>query len=235
MSHSGWAAFWGWVKRVWNPMRWARNIILICLYALDATNLYRFVFTMMSAKARSEPAAYFGFTFPTTVAIFDSTAYALFITLTLYFMSNTLAHRLADRYRSIHYWAALVVGVGISALANAGAMFLDVTDVTLPAEIGAWGPPLALALGAVVTFGLLFYVVMDSWDIFQKKEDARKREGLDALKQLREEPAYKHSPNQHKAKKEADVIKQYGLGQRVVQPIARPVGSVARNKQTVNA
>lgn len=179
---SRWSAFTGWLGRVWKPMRWARNVILICLYMLDATNVYRFIYTGMSAQTRAEYAQYFGITFPITTAVVDATAYAGFITLTLYFMSNTLAHRLADRHPSWNYWVALGIGTAISAICNAGSLFLDTADISITALLQGWGGLLMAALGAVITFGLLFYVVMDAWDLKVKKDEARRAEGMRAWK-----------------------------------------------------
>jgi hypothetical protein len=164
-----------------NPMKWARDITFAILLALDFKHTYEFVNHMQTAAQTREPVVLFGPIFtslgiPLTNGIFDSLSYAFIVTATIFFMSNTLAKRLAHNHRSWSYWMAMIVGVGLSALTNAGTMFLGATGTSL-IPLTLLGLTAAI-LGGVVTGGLFMFASMDAWDMkarVQKAADTRKR------------------------------------------------------------
>lgn len=160
-----------------NPMKWARNLTFVILLALDFKHTYEFVNAMSTAPQTREPVVLFGPLFeyvgiPLTNGIFDSLAYAFIVTATIFFMSNTLAKRLSHNHKSYSYWAAMVVGVLLSALTNAGTMFLGATGTGLIPW--AWLGLTAALLGGVVTAGLFMFASMDAWDMKARVQKSAK-------------------------------------------------------------
>jgi uncharacterized membrane protein len=206
--------FGSWLASHWNPILFARRIVMFCVYAVDSTNFYRFLYTVMSPHARSEPMSAFGITIPWSVATFESTALGWSATLTIYFISNTLADRLARRFPVSTYWLAMIVGCALSALANGGALFYDVNDLTLVQVFGGLYV-VPIFLGVVIMFGLLFYASMDAWDKKRKIEEDRARKEAKQLEALHESPSYKHSRTEYKQKLEQQLLQdQFNTGLR---------------------
>lgn len=189
-----------------NPMKWARDLTFLILLALDFKHTYEFVNAMSTAPQTREPVVLFGPIFeyvgiPLTNGVFDSLAYAFIVTATIYFMSNTLAKRLAHSHKSFSYWTAMVVGVLLSALTNAGTMFLGATGTGLIpwAYLGLT----AALLGGVVTAGLFMFASMDAWDMkarVQKSAKTREtnRQARDRARFEAERTA-KYTPKKYRA------------------------------------
>jgi hypothetical protein len=159
-----------------NPMKWARQFVFLCLLALDYQHTYEFVLSLSSGAQAHEQVPIFGpllanFGVQITNGVFDAHAYAFTITATIFFMSNTLAKRLAHNHPSWTYYLALGTGVAVSALTNAGTMFYGATNTMLvpAALIGA----VAAALGGIITAGLLMFASMDAWDMKARIEKGR--------------------------------------------------------------
>jgi len=199
-KQSNWAAFGKWLRAAWRPKAWARNIVFIVLLMLDASNLFRFVYTGMTAHTRVEQMVLpFGIPIPMSVGVFDATAYALIVTPTIYFLSDLVAQRKAHSEPNGLYWTALISGSLLSGLANGGALYLDFNDLTLLQFIGdkTWIP---IVLGVTVMLGLLFYASMEGWDLTRKikakraEQDAKLAEVQDAARR------WVSTPNKYKEK-----------------------------------
>lgn len=188
-------------KFAWiQPMRWARNLIFICLLALDFKHTFEFVNVMAVSSEAHQPVILFGplldyLGIPLTNGTFDAMAYAFTVTATIYFMSNTLAKRLAHNHRSLSFWIAMSVGVGLSALTNGGIMYLASTGVNLipAAEVGLAGA----VLGALVTGGLLMFASMDAWDMKSRIQKAAKTRERNQLARAEEARRAKHTPKKY--------------------------------------
>jgi hypothetical protein len=190
----------------WNPIKWARQIVFLALLALDYQHTYEFILAHETGTQAHELVPIFGPLFnwaamPMTNGVFDAHAYAFVVTATIFFMSNTLAHRLSRNNASWMYWAAMGVGVLLSGLTNAGTMFFAATgtDLIPSALIG----PVAATLGGVVTAGLLMFASMDAWDLKARYEKtmatrAKNRAARDELAKARERKE-KFTPNKYKA------------------------------------
>lgn len=193
-----------------NPIKWTRTLTFIALLALDFQHTYEFILSLSSGKQASELVPIFGGVFSwagvsMTNGVFDALAYAGMITATIFFMSNTLAKRLAHNHPSLMYYAAMVVAVLVSALTNAGTMFYGATgSLIIPAFLLG---PTAATLGGIITAGLLMFASMDAWDMkarVQKAAATRQRNqaarDVERMAQLRKE---KFTPAKYKAKAEA--------------------------------
>lgn len=191
-----------------NPIKWARQLVFLLLLALDFQHTYEFILAHETNVQAHELVPLFGPLFnwaaiPMTNGVFDALAYAGVVTATIFFMSNTLAHRLSRSFPSRMYWAAMVVGVALSALTNAGTMFYAATSTDLiPTPLVG---PTAAILGGVVTGGLLMFASMDAWDLKARIEKgratrAKNRAAADELAAVRERKE-KYTPNKYKAVK----------------------------------
>src|SRR5258706_7369509 len=144
-----------------NPMRWARSLVFVALLALDFKHIYSFVLELTTHD--HAPVVLIGQLLPgVTNGQFDALTYAAMVPATIYFVSNTLARRLAREQSAGMFWTALVVGTALSALANAGTMFAAATGWSL--VWGALAGPASALIGGMVTLGLLMFASMDSWD-----------------------------------------------------------------------
>lgn len=182
-----------------NPIAWARALTFMVLLALDYKHTYEFVISTQTGAQARELVPLFGPLFdwaavPMSNGVFDALGYAFIVTAVIYFMSNTLAKRLSHNHPSWTYYLALSVGVGISALTNAGTMYYGATGTLIvPAEyIGL----VAALLGGVVTAGLFMFASMDAWDMkarVQKAAATRKRKSEDA-DELERQRKLKYTP-----------------------------------------
>jgi len=144
-----------------NPMKWARSLVFVALLALDFKHIYSFVLGLTTHD--HAPVVLIGQLLPgVTNGQFDALTYAAMVPATIYFVSNTLARRLAREQSAGMFWTALVVGTALSALANAGTMFAAATGWSL--VWGAMAGPASALIGGMVTLGLLMFASMDSWD-----------------------------------------------------------------------
>lgn len=159
-----------------NPMKWTRGLVFLALLALDFQHTYEFILAHQTASQAQEMVVLFGPFFnaihiPMTNGVFDALAYAFTITALIFFMSNTLAKRLAHNHPSKMYWAAMVVAILVSALTNAGTMYYGSTGASIIPD-GAIGATMA-TLGLIVTFGLLMFASMDAWEMKARIEKGR--------------------------------------------------------------
>jgi hypothetical protein len=89
-------------------------------------NKYPFVLVLTTHD--HAPVVLIGQLFPgVTNGQFDALTYAVMVPATIYFVSNTLARRLAREQSAGMFWSAPAVGTALSALANAGTMFAAAT------------------------------------------------------------------------------------------------------------
>lgn len=224
--------FWGGVRKAWRafnvwfqPLRWARNLAMVAVLIIEATNNNRFLYTFMSPNARTEPMHAFGLDFPWTWADFDSTMWAITITMSVLFLSITIVRQVGERRSTAEFWVAVAIALVMSGLSSAGSFILDTTDLTLPDLIGpAWSGGIAALLGVAVVAFVLFYIRMDATDEVRKKHAERVKEGMEALDALRESAAFIHSRLEHKEALALQLAAQYGLDARMVlDEIKKPV------------
>lgn len=159
-----------------NPMKWTRQLVFVALLLLDFQHTYEFVIAHQTGAQASEMVPLFGPLFslvaiPMTNGVFDALAYAFTITALIFFMSNTLAKRLAHNHSSRMYWAAMVVAILVSALTNAGTMYYGSTGQSILPDFLAGGT--MAVLGLIVTFGLLMFASMDAWEMKARIEKGR--------------------------------------------------------------
>lgn len=159
------------------PLKWTRTLVFVALLALDFQHTYEFILSLSNNAQAHELVPLFGPLFnwamiPMTNGVFDALAYAFMVTATIYFVSNTLAKRMAHNHTGWMLPLALVVGVALSALTNAGTMFYAATGAMLipTALIGVT----AATLGGVITAGLLMFASMDAWDMKARIEKSAK-------------------------------------------------------------
>jgi hypothetical protein len=171
--------------------------VFAALLALDYMHMFEFVTSMSTSASAKQPVALLGNWLPgVTNGVFDALAYAAVVTATIYFVSNTLARRLANGESSGMYWVALIVGSVLSALANAGTMFANATGKFLisPELLG----PVAAVLGGIVTFGLLMFASMVSWDLREKMLRTRARQEAAERTRTEEERKAKFTPKRYR-------------------------------------
>jgi hypothetical protein len=84
----------------------------------------------------------------------------------------------------------------LSALANGGTLFWGATGAFL---VPTWAiGPVAFAIGAVITGGLLLFATMDSLDTRERVMKARATKERNRVKKLDEERRMKHTPKQYR-------------------------------------
>jgi hypothetical protein len=186
--------------RWFSPLRLARTLTFICLLALDFKHTFEFVDALSVAKQAQEPVVLFGpllahLGITVSNGVFDALAYAAMVTATIFFMSNTLAHRLARGNPSVTYWLSMLVGVALSFLTNAGTLFLAATGLSLIP--GALIGLTAGLMGGIVTLGLFMFASMDAWDMKHRVDTARTKKEKRAAELTKEQRRLKYTPKKH--------------------------------------
>ena len=208
---------WGWrawrsIKRSWEPLRWLRNLAMIAVLIIEATNNNRFLYTFMSIKARTDPMHAFGLNFPWSWADFDATMWAITITMSVLFLSITITRLVGEHQSTKEFWVAVVVALVMSGLSSAGSFILDTTDYTIPDLIGpALSGLIASILGVAVVAFVLFYIRMDTVDEQRKTHALRVEQGMEAFELLRATPAFIHSRLEHKEALALQLAARYNL------------------------
>lgn len=191
-----------------NPLKWTRDITFLVLLALDFQHTYEYMLALQTGPQASEAVPLFGSLFqhldiPMTNGVFDAMAYAFMVTATIFFASNIWAKQLTHNHKGWMMPTAMVVGVLISALTNAGTMYYAATGTALIPLV--FVGITAAVLGGVVTGGLLMFASMDAWEMKARIEKgritrAKNRAAADELAAARDRKA-KYTPNKYKTVK----------------------------------
>lgn len=223
---------WGWfyrgLKQWWEPLRWMRNLAMIAVLIIEATNNNRFLYTFMSVKARTDSMHAFGLTFPWSWADFDATMWAITVTMSVLFLSITITRQVGERRSTREFWVAVIMALIMSGLSSAGSFILDTTDFTIPDLIGpAWSGIIASLLGVAVVAFVLFYIRMDTVDEQRKMHALRVEQGMEAFELLRTTPAFIHSRLEHKEALALQLAARYNLDAALL------LDELRNNKETV--
>jgi hypothetical protein len=187
-----------------------RRLIMVLLFLIDAEHIYQFMLLTVDPRVANLPADFFGIPVPLfTRGRLDAVEYGLAFTSMMFFAGNAALQRMIRNYDSKLYWIVQVVAAIVSGVANAGARyFLSSTHILLILNDTFWTP---IAMGMLVTLGLLIFAPMEAFELKQRIDRGRQtiaRKSDDMTNQIRavskEEADFqrrlKHTPKQYRNK-----------------------------------